>query len=82
MKSIDDLKKKVEELNLKAHDGIDPRFYVFDEFVPKQIPEDANDEIRFWYLIINLYGLFHDCGKYITSIHYNNKDGVMAICAV
>lgn len=45
---------------------IAPNLFLFDEYYPKRIPENiCNDEVAFWYLIIDLYGLFHDAGKYI-----------------
>ena len=63
---MDYIEKKVDELNKKA-ELIDKRLFLFDEFCPKAIPDDASDEVKFWYLITNLYGLFYDSGKYIYS---------------
>ncbi len=68
---MDNIKKKVDELNKKA-ESIDKRLFLFDEFCSKAIPEDASDEVKFWYLITNLYGLFYDSGKYITYSSLKN----------
>ncbi len=67
-KLMDEFQKRVRDLNTKAQ-NIAHNMFLFDEYHPKRIPEGiCNDEIAFWYLIIDLYGLFHDAGKYILDI--------------
>lgn len=60
-----DFQTRVQALDNKAR-KIAPNLFLFDEYHPKRIPEGIdNDEVAFWYLIVDLYGLFHDAGKYI-----------------
>lgn len=65
---IEELETKIKTLNNKAR-LINRNFFVFDEFKLKKIPNAANDEVIFWYLIINLYGAFFDAGKYIRDLN-------------
>ena len=73
MSTIQNLVSRVNDLNKRAA-AINYRLFVFDEFCPKEIPVAANDEVRFWYLITNIYGLFFDCGKYIKKLDIAQYD--------
>lgn len=55
-------------LNEKARNTTPTKIVLFDEYRPKTIPSNVNDvEVLFWYLIVDLYCLFHDSGGYLFS---------------
>ncbi len=46
--------------------------FLFDNYCPKRIPDVEDEEVLFWYFIIDLYGLFLDAGKYLKFIKKND----------
>ncbi len=70
-----DFQKRVQALDKKAR-TIAPGLFLFDEYCPKKIPENIrDDEIALWYLIVDLYGLFFDSGKYVfNTLEWSRDD--------
>lgn len=73
IQTIPDLQNAVVNLDNKAK-KIHRRFFLFDDYYPSRIPPWGKkknikgiDEIRFHYLILELYKFFHDCGAYLTN---------------
>ena len=57
--------KRANALDSKVR-SFNPGLFLFDEYRPKMIPSALNDdEALFWYLIVDLYCLFVDAGKYL-----------------
>ena len=66
-----ELQKTINELNaLSTSNSID----ISNEISALTNCFQVSGEIRFWYLIINLYGLFYDAGKYILRSNLRKTD--------
>lgn len=72
---IVDFQKKAVNLDRKAK-NVSPRLFLFDGYRPKRIPTmvDSAPEVAFWYLIVDLYGLFFDAGSYIKQLNVWKDD--------
>ena len=77
---IDKLPEKINFLNNKARE-INRNLFLFDDFKLKKVPHIVDEEIVFWYLIVNLYGLFFDAGKYIRDLDIWNYDSYCKVKA-
>jgi len=58
------IETKVIEWNAICHEMC-AGLFIADAFVPKPVPTDASNEIRFWYDITNINSLFMDCMQYV-----------------
>ncbi|HWP96387.1 MAG TPA: hypothetical protein VN426_06020 [Syntrophomonadaceae bacterium] len=57
---------KIEALNDLATQ-IDERLFLFAYYEPKPWPEKESARTRFYTAIVNLYGLFWDCGPFVRT---------------
>lgn len=65
---FDDFQKRALELDARARKS-NGRLFLFDQYCPKHIPAGIDDEeVIFWFLIVDLYGLFFDAGKYLRYV--------------
>lgn len=70
---FDNFQKRAQQLDEYARQ-INGRLFLFDEYHPKHIPPGiVDDEVIFWYLIVDLYGLFFDAGKYLRFVPVWNE---------
>ncbi len=78
---IIDFQRKAKCLDKKAR-NISPRLFLFDVYCPKHIPTmvDSAPEVAFWYLIVDLYGLFFDAGGYFKYLDWD-RDDYETVCA-
>ena len=75
IRKFEAFQKRAQQINEKALE-INGRLFLFDEYQPKRIPLGVeDDEVIFWYLIVDLYGLFFDAGKYLRYIPLWEKNG-------
>ncbi len=73
IRKFDDFQKRAQQLDEYTRQ-INGRLFLFDEYHPKHIPPGiVNDEVIFWYLIVDLYGLFFDAGKYLRFVPVWNE---------
>lgn|GEM_PF-4127436 len=56
--------RTIEALNEKAQ-KVDPRLYLFAYYEPKEFSQNDDPRFSFWKAIVNLYGLFWDCGPFV-----------------
>ncbi len=56
-----------EELNRKAF-SLDCRLFMFAYYEPKQYREAESKRSQFLTAIVNLYGLFKDCGPFLGEL--------------
>ena len=68
----------IEKLNKKAQD-IDGRLFLFAYYRPKAFPETESTLVQFYTAVINLYGLFWDCGAFVKNnlLHKWNNDSLL-----
>ena len=78
---IVDFQEKAVNLDRKAK-NVSPRLFLFDGYRPKRIPTmvDSAPEVAFWYLIVDLYGLFFDAGGYFKYLDWD-RDDYETVCA-
>ena len=56
----------ITEVNKKAQ-AIDERLFLFTYYSPKPFPETESPLVQFYTAVINLYGLFWDCGAFVKN---------------
>ena len=77
IEELHDFQKRAKALDQEARE-ISPggnsknhkegNLFLFDEYCPKDVPAGTNDEeIIFWYLIVDLYNLFFDAGRFLSG---------------
>ena len=64
-----------EELNRKAF-GLDCRLFMFAYYEPKQYREAESKRSQFLTAIVNLYGLFKDCGPFLGEL-LKTRDSIL-----
>lgn len=73
IRKFEDFQNRAMQINEKAR-KINGRLFLFDGYCPKHIPDGVtDDEVIFWYLVVDLYGLFFDAGRYLRFIPVWNK---------
>lgn len=71
-------KTPIDKLNKKAQ-SIDKRLFLFAYYNPNPFPKNENAIVQFYTAVINLYGLFWDCGSFVRTflLHKRQSDSLL-----